>query len=223
MEQHSAEWWEAKRGKVGASRICDVVARTKKGWGAGRKHYLAELVAERLTGKNKDRKRVPSLEHRLDLEPDARAAYEFYSDNTVELVGFIEHPRIPDAGASPDGLVGLDGGIEIKCLDYESFLDVITADAIDRDYILQMQFGMACTNRHWWDFVAYEPNMPEELRLYVKRIERDDALIADIERDVVEFLTEVDLKVAQVRGLMQNKTPLSVALEESVSKLGLVH
>ena len=223
MDQHSVEWWDARRGKVTASRVADVMARTKKGWGADRKHYLAEKVSERLTGKNKDRKKVASLEQRLDLEPDARAAYEFYSDNVVDLVGFIEHPTIPNAGASPDGLVGLDGGLEIKCLDFESFLEVITADAIEREYILQMQFGMACTGRKWWDFVAYEPSMPEELRLYVKRVERDDQLIAEIERDVVEFLAEVELKVAQVRGLMQNKTPLTVALEESLESLHVVH
>lgn len=221
MQQGTAEWFQSRLGKVTASRIGDLMARTQKGWGAPRKHYLAEKVAERLTGKNKDRKRVASLEERLDLEPDARAEYEFRSDNVVDLVGFIEHPRIPNSGASPDGLVGLDGGIEIKCCDTSTHIETITAGAIDRDYLLQMQFGMACTNRQWWDFVSFDPNMPEELKLYVQRVERDDKLIEEIETNVIEFLAEVDQKVAQVRALMRGSTPLEHALESSLASLNV--
>lgn len=218
MEQQSLEWWAARLGKVTASRICDVMARTKKGYGAARGHYLAEKVAERLTGKNKDRKRVASLEERLDREPDARAAYEWETDSQVALVGFIDHPRIPNSGASPDGLIAMNGGMEIKCLDDAAFIELITAGAIDQDYVYQCQFGMACTDREWWDFVAFNPNMPEELKLYVQRVERDDQLIAQIETNVIEFLEEVDQKVAQVRALMRGSTPLEHALESSLER-----
>lgn len=220
MQQHSAEWWAIRCGRVTASRVGDVMARTQKGaYTAARGHYLKEKVAERITGKPRDRRRVKSLDDRLDLEPDARAAYEFYSDAIVELAGFIEHPSIPFAGASPDGLVGTDGGIEIKCCDPEQHLEIITAEAIDPDYIYQCHFNIACTERLWWDFTAFNPEMPEELKLWVKRIERDDILIAKMEHEVVEFLAEVDQKVAQVRGLIDNKTPLTVALEESITSL----
>lgn len=222
MQQHSAEWWAIRSGKVTASRIGDIMARTQKGaYTAARGHYLKEKVAERITGKPRDRRRVASLDARLDLEPDARAAYEFYHDCVVDVVGFIEHPRIPDAGASPDGLVGAGGGIEIKCCDAEMHLEIVTADAIDPNYIYQCHFNMACTDRLWWDFVAFNPEMPEELKLHTKRIDRDENMIATIDAAVIEFLAEVDQKVAQVRGLMQNKTPLAVALEDSLSSLGV--
>ena len=223
MEQYSAEWWAARCGKVTASRIGDLMARTKKGWGAARGHYLAEKVAERITGKPRDRRKVASLDHRLELEPDARAAYEFYSDNVVELAGFIEHPRIPDAGASPDGLIRPNGGLEIKCPDEEAHIQILTAQAIDSDYLYQMQFNIACANADWWDFASFNPNMPEELKLYVRRVERDDDMIGDIENSVIEFLAEVELKVSQVRGLVSGTTPLEVALSESLTSLHLVN
>lgn len=219
MDQHSQEWWDARCGKVTASRIGDLMATTKKGWGAARGHYLDEKVAEIVTGKPRDRKKVASLEHRLELEPDARAAYEFYRDSEVALVGFVEHPVIPRCGASPDGLVGLDGCVEIKCPDSETHINTWLGKVVDRNYVLQMQFGMACTGRQWWDFVSFDPNMPEELKLYVQRVERDDVMIKAIEDAVIEFLAEVDEKVAQVTALMRGSTPLAAALEGSLESL----
>ena len=226
MDQHSQEWWDARLGKVTASRIGDLMARNqpRKGkpvgeWSAKHNNYLAEKVAERITGKPRDRRKVASLDHRLDLEPDARAAYEFYYEHDVVTVGFIEHPRIPNAGASPDGLVDSKGGIEIKCLDPEGHIELITAGGIDQDYLYQCQFGMACTDRDWWDFVAFCPEMPEEGRLWVQRVDRDDELIANVETNVIEFLAEVDVKVAQVRALMNGSTPLEFLLEGSLASV----
>lgn len=221
MDQHTPEWWAARLGKVTASRIGDLMARTQKGWGAPRKHYLAEKVAERITGKAKDRKRVASLEQRLEIEPDARIAYEFYRDVEVLQVGFIDHPRIPNCGASPDGLIGSDGGLELKNPDTETHIEIITAGCIERDYIYQIQFNMAVTGRSWWDFGSFDPNMPEELKLYVQRVERDEVMITDIETNVIEFLAEVDRKVAEVQALMQGKTPLTAALEGSLASLSV--
>lgn len=221
MQQGTAEWFAAKVGKVSASRMGDLMARTQKGWGAPRKHYLAEKVAERLTGKTREKKRIASLEQRLEIEPDARAAYEFYRNVDVDLVGFIPHPTIANAGASPDGLIGLSGGVEIKCPDTDTHIEILTSGGIDRDYLLQMQFGMACTGRQWWDFVSFDPNMPEELNLYVRRVGRDDQLIAEIETNVIQFLEEVDQKVAQVRALMRGSTPLEHALESSLQSIGV--
>lgn len=232
MIQQSPEWWAAKRGKATASRIGDLMQRNKpkKGqtvgeWSARRQNYLREKVAERITGRNRDRKKVASLEHRLELEPEARAAYAFYSDVPVELtlVGFIDHPRIPNAGASPDSLVNDDGGLELKCLDPETMIDLWLEGGFDEDYIYQSHFGIACTERKWWDLAAYCPEMPEEGKLFVQRIERDDIKIAHIEKTVIEFLAEVDEKVAQVRGAMQSKSVLTTQLESSLASLHVVH
>ena len=230
MDQHSQEWWDARCGKVTASRVGDLMARNqpRKGktvgeWSARHNNYLEEKIAERITGKPRDRKKVASLAYRLELEPDARIAYEFYFDYQVVQVGFIEHPRIPNFGASPDGLVGVDGGQEIKCLDPETHIRLIRAGGVDQDYIYQCQTGMACTDRKWWEFVAYCPEMPEEGKLWVQRIERDDVVIADIETSVIDFLTEVDRAVAEVQMLMRGSSPLEHALEGSLASLHLVH
>lgn len=226
MDQHTQEWWDARCGKVTASRIGDLMARNKpaKGktvgeWSAKRNNYLAEKVAERITGKPRDRKKVASLDHRLGLEPDARAAYEFYYETEVALVGFIDHPRIPNAGASPDGLVGTKGGLEIKCPDPEGHIELISAGGINWDYLYQCHFGMACTGRLWWDFVSFCPEMPEEGRIWRQRVDRDDALITTIETNVIEFLAEVDDRVRAVQAAMSGSTTLAFALEGSLQSL----
>ena len=228
MDQRSQEWWDARCGKVTASRVGDLMARNqpRKGktvgeWSARRNNYLEEKIAERIIGKPRDRKKVASLDYRLELEPDARKAYEFYFDNEVVQVGFIDHPRIPNFGASPDGLVGSDGGQEIKCLDPETHIRLIRAGGVDLDYVYQCQSGMACTDRKWWEFVAYCPEMPEEGRIWVQRFQRNDIMIADIEKNVIEFLAEVDQKVEEVRAVMRGSTPLRVALEGSLASLGV--
>lgn len=226
MEQHSPEWWAARCGKVTASRIGDLMARNqpRKGqlvgdWSAKRQHYLDEKVAEIVTGKPRDRKKVASLDHRLELEPKARRAYEFYRNTEIALVGFVEHPTIPRCGASPDGLLGDDGCVEIKCPDSETHINTWLGKVVDHGYILQIQFGMACTGRQWWDFVSFDPNMPEEGKLYVQRVNRDDLLIHKIESTVIEFLAEVDHKVDQVRAALRGTTPLETALEGSIASL----
>lgn len=220
MEQRSPEWWAARCGKVTASRICDVMARTQKGWGTARRHYLDELVAERLSGQPAPQRYVASLERRQELEAEARIAYEFYSDNTVEQVGFIEHPTIPNCGASPDGLIDSDGGLEIKCCDAPVHLETLSTGVIDKDYILQIQFGIACAERKWWDFASYEPTMPEELKLYVQKVPRDVDRIAEIEAAVTGFLAEVDAKVERIKALGNGGNPLELSLEKSIAAVG---
>jgi len=222
MQQGTREWFEARAGRVTASRIGDLMSRTKTGWGAARKHYFDEIVAERITGQPII-KRMPFLDFRLEREPEARAAYAFYSDNEVEVVGFIEHPSIANSGCSPDGLVGSTGGLELKCCDTTTHIEIITAGFIDPDYIEQINFCMACTDREWWDFASYDPLMPEELKLYVQRVPRDEKLIIEIETCVIDFLLEVDEKVKQVRSLIRGSTPLLTALESSLESLGVAH
>lgn len=228
MEQRSDEWFAARCKKVTASRMGDLLARNqpKKGktigeWSARRNNYLAEKVAERITGKPRDRRKVASLDHRVELEPDARAEYEFLYDAEITLVGFVDHPRIPMAGASPDGLVGDEGGVEIKCCDAEGHLEIIKHEFIDPDYLYQIHFNMACTERLWWDFIAFNPDMPVDGRLFVKRVERDEQIIEWIEQAVIEFNAEVDRKVDEALAAMRGTTALETQLSGSLASLNV--
>jgi putative phage-type endonuclease len=190
--QGSLEWVQARLGKVTASRVADVIAKTKTGWGASRKNYMAELIAERLTGQPGDTYTNAAMQWGLDTEPQARAAYEFFRDATVEEVGFVEHPTIPMTGASPDGLVGENGLVEIKCPNTATHIDTLLSETIPAKYVTQMQFQMACVGRKWCDYVSFDPRMPEHLRLFVKRVEHDDAKVKELEAAVLEFLAELD-------------------------------
>lgn len=210
MIQGTEEWFRARLGKVTASRICDVIAKTKTGWGASRANYAAQLVAERLTRSLADSYTNKAMQHGIECEPDAANAYAFRTDAEVEPVGFIEHPRIDMSGASPDGLVGADGLVEIKCPNTATHIDTLLIGRVPDKYVAQMQWQMACTGRAWCDFVSFDPRMPPEMRLFIKRVERDDARIAELERLVEEFLVEVADKVAgltRLYGLTPPPTP----------------
>lgn len=199
MEQRSPEWFAARLGKVTASRIADVCAKTKTGWGAGRKNYMAELVAERLTGRNAYSYSNAAMQWGTDMEPDARTAYEFYRSVTVKEIGFVPHPRMADAGASPDGLVGDDGLVEIKCPNTASHLETLLGAAIPEKYLFQMQWQMACTGRQWCDFASYDPRLPEAMQLHIARVSRDDGLIRTLEMNVADFLAELEQTVRRLR------------------------
>ncbi|MBM4073372.1 MAG: YqaJ viral recombinase family protein [Planctomycetes bacterium] len=201
LEQGSPEWLAARVGKVTASRIADVVARTKTGWGAGRANYMAELIAERLTGQPAPQYTNAAMQWGTDTEPQARAAYEFLHDTTVAQVGLIPHPSIAMSAASPDGHVGDDGMVEIKCPNTATHVDTLLGQAVPDKYIVQMQWQMACAGRQWCDFVSYDPRMPAHLSLFVKRVPRDDKRIAELETIVREFLGELDAKVASLVAL----------------------
>lgn len=199
MEQRTDEWFAARVGKVTASRIADVCARTKTGWGASRKNYMAELVAERLTGVHVEGFTNAAMQWGTDMEPEARGAYEFYRDATVAEVGFVPHHSIADTGASPDGLVGEDGLVEIKCPNTATHLETLLDASLPEKYFLQIQWQLACTGRQWCDFASYDPRLPESMRLFVDRVKRDDVAIAAIEKDVIGFLTELRETVRQLR------------------------
>ena len=190
--QGSEEWLRARCGKVTASRIADMMAKTKTGWGASRKNYMAELIAERLTGNPAPGFSNAAMQWGIDTEPQARAAYEFFRDEAVEEIGLVEHPTIPMTSASPDGLVGDEGMIEIKAPNTATHIDTLLAKSIPGKYVKQMQWQMACAGRGWCDFVSFDPRMPEHLRLFVQRVPRNDEGIAEIEAAVVEFLVEMD-------------------------------
>jgi len=199
MIQGSPEWFAARCGKVTASRIADLTARTKSGYGASRANYMAQLIAERLTGTVQESYTNAAMQWGTDTQKFANAAHEFYRDVAVVEVGFIPHPDIPDSGASPDGLVGVDGLVEIKCPNTATHIKTLLSSAIPDEYIKQMAWQMACTGRGWCDFVSFDPRMPESMRLFVKRIERDDKMIAELESEVRTFLSEMEEKINQLK------------------------
>ncbi len=194
--QGTEAWLLARCGKVTASRIADLMAGTKSGWGASRANYAAELVAERLTGTPAEKFTNAAMNWGTTTEPEARAAYEFARDVEVIEVGMIEHPTIAMSGASPDGLVDDDGLLEIKCPNTATHIDTLLSGKVPEKYRLQMLWQMACTGREWCDFASYDPRLPEEMRLFVTRVQRDDEAIAEIEREVRAFLAEVDQTVS---------------------------
>lgn len=199
MDQRSDEWFAARLGKVTASRIADVCARTKSGWGASRKNYMADLVAERLSGKRTEGFTNAAMQWGTDQEPEARIAYEFYRDATVVEAGFVPHPSIAETGASPDGYVGDDGLVEIKCPNTATHLETLQGAKLPEKYFLQIQWQLACTERQWCDFASYDPRLPESMRLHVERVKRDDEAIKAIEQDVTDFLNELRDTVHRLR------------------------
>ena len=203
MEQRTEEWFKARLGKVTASRIADVMARTKTDYGASRESYMAQLAVERITQKPTETFTNAAMQWGTDQEPNARAAYEVKTGNMVEEVGFIEHPRIPNSGASPDGFVdGLWGMIEIKCPETKTVIEMLLSGNIADKYYKQMQWQMACCDRNWCDYVVYDPRMPEGLQLIIKRVERNEVFIKEMEDEVIKFLSELD---GQVNRLMEIK------------------
>lgn len=194
--QGSPEWHALRCGKVTASRVADVVAKTKTGWGAGRANYMAELIAERLTGEPAEKFTNAAMSWGTEKEPEARMAYAFRTDANVVEVGFEPHPTIAMSGASPDGLVDAFGLVEIKCPNTATHIETLLGSIVPGKYMTQMLWQMACTGRAWCDFVSFDPRMPEEMRLFIKRVPRDEGRIAELERDVREFIAELDAKVA---------------------------
>ena len=205
MEQRSDEWFAARCGKVTASRIADLVAKTKTGWGASRANYMAELVAERLTNTPAERFSNAAMQWGTDHEPDAIAAYEFFKDCAVEPVGFVDHPKIAMTGASPDGRVGKDGLVEIKCPKTATHIDTLLSGKVERKYLLQMQWQMECEKRQWCDFVSFDPRMPGSMQMFCLRVERDDKLLGTLREQVDEFLAELDAKVVRLVDLYEPK------------------
>ena len=197
MGQQSPEWFAARLGKATASRFKDVLATIKNGEAATRRNYRMQLVVERLTGQKEEGYTNQAMSWGNDNEPLARIAYEVQSGLIVTQVDFIAHPALM-AGASPDGLIDADGGIEIKC-PFQSAVHIETIQSgMPSEHMPQVQGAMWITGRQWWDFVSYDPRMPEHLQLYVQRIDRDDSYIKDLESKVTAFLQEVDATIQQL-------------------------
>jgi putative phage-type endonuclease len=195
MEQGSAEWFAARCGKVTASRVADLAAKTKTGYSASRAAYMSELLVERITGAPVDKYVTPAMAWGTAQEKVAREVYEGLHGNLVETIGFVPHPAILNSGASPDGLIGEEGLIEIKCPTTITHLETVMSGEIPDKYIPQIMWQMACTGRKWCDFISFDPRVPPKLAMFIKHIERNDQRIAELETEVIKFLKELDDKI----------------------------
>lgn len=196
-EQRTPEWHAERAGKITASRMGDVLAKSKKDGKPlkARTDYVTEKVVEILTGCVISTGTVPAMQHGIDCEPLARAAYEMKTGRLVDPAGFYTHPDLPYVGASPDGLVGTDGLIEIKCpFNMTVHLDTLT-DGMPAEHMAQIQTQLWVTGRKWADFVSYDPRYPEHLRLYIQRIEANPALHALLHSECVEMWGEIQTKL----------------------------
>lgn len=191
----------ARLGNLTASRIADATARTKTGYGASRANLMAELVCERLTGVPMTTYQNEAMRWGIEKEPDARTAYEWAFDVIVTTTGYVPHPRIGHSGATPDGAVGESGLCEFKCPNSATHIETLLSKQVEGRYLKQIAWQLACTGREWCDFSTYDPRMPPELQLWTFRVVRDDKLIAELEREAVQFLAELDEKVAALRRL----------------------
>ena len=201
--QGSDAWFFARLGKVTASRVADVIAKTKTGYSASRDNYMAQLVCERLTGQKGESFTNSAMQWGTETEPQARAAYSAARFEIVEEVGFVNHPTIEAAGASPDGLVGDLGLIEIKCPNTATHIETLLSQTVPTKYFTQMTWQMICTGRYFCDFVSYDPRLPTELQMFIKRVVYDPVYGAMLEKEVIGFLKELDNKIEQLNQLKE--------------------
>ena len=198
VEQGTPEWFATRLGNVTASRVADVIAKTKSGYSASRENYMAQLICERMTNTVAESFSSPAMQWGTETEPLARAAYESVADVLVDEVGYIAHPTIERAGASPDGLIGVFGLLEIKCPNTATHIDTLISEQVPTKYITQMQWQMSCTGRTWADFVSFDPRLPSGLQMFVKRVEFDAEYVAMLKQEVIKFLTELDAKISKL-------------------------
>ena len=197
MEQRSEEWFQARLGKVTASRVADVLAKIKSGESASRRNYKIQLVSERLTGERQETYINQAMQDGIDREQFARDRY-VQQFGEVEEVGFIQHPTL-EAGASPDGLIGTDGIIEIKCPMGSTHTETLITQEVPSKYVPQIQFQLLVTGRKWCDFVSYNPMFPENLQVFVRRVFANKEYQQELEDEVKQFLKEVDDVISKLK------------------------
>lgn len=197
--QGTEEWKQARIGSLGASVIHEVIAKNASGPSASRATRLAALLLERLTGQERDIFVTKSMQQGKDREPEARDLYALLTNKTVVESGIHQHPTILGTHASPDGLVGDDGLIEIKCPEPKEHLETLDLQRIHDKYVVQMLWQMRCTGRQWCDYVSYNPDFPPHMAMWIKRVEYDAKRIEKIETEVIAFLAELNAKVEKWR------------------------
>lgn len=210
IESNTPEWFAARLGKITASRISDLTAKTKTGYGASRANYKAELIAERLTGVPAASYTNAAMQWGTDHEAEAISSYVFFKDAVVTPAGFVEHPNIGWCGATPDAYVSPDGLLEVKCPNTATHIETLLGHFVPSKYVAQIQWQLACTGRQWCDFVSYDPRLPQAMRLFVRRMPRDEKIIQELSGEVIAFLVEVEETISKLSSLYQ---PASEAAE----------
>lgn len=189
--QGTPEWFEARLGRPTASRFGDVMAKTRSGYSASRKNYLAELLIQRLTMQIPEGYQSPAMQWGIENEPVARLQYELETGNDVKETSLWLHDTI-EAGASPDGLINKDGLLEIKCPNSATHIETLHTGKLPTQYKAQVQGQMWITDRKWCDFVSYDPRLPENAQMIIIRINRDDDYIDELIEEVQDFLEELE-------------------------------
>ena len=199
MQQRSDEWFAARCGKVTASRVYDIMPGAKGAYLASRKNYMAEKVCEILTGQPAESFASAAMQWGTDMEPLARSAYEAKTGAWVTEYGFRLADKCLNLGCSPDGLVHPDGGIEIKCPNTATHIATITGAPIDQRYIYQMQTAMLIFGRAWWDFVSFDPRLPDHLQLYIQRVYADHQIHGKILSEAWLFVEELEKTLRKLK------------------------
>ena len=200
VEQGSPEWFQMRLGKVTASRVADILAKTKTGPSASRQNYLIELAIQRTTGIIQESYSNSAMEWGVQNEGLARCAYEVNTNNFVDQVAFIDHPSIAWFGCSPDGLVSDRGLVEIKCPNSATLWEYFKAKKAPNKYVIQMQAQMAVTGKDWCDFISFDPRMPDRSQLLIVQVPRDPEFILFMETEIKQFLSEVEVEVNLMKG-----------------------
>lgn len=206
MEQRTEEWISARLGRVTASKVKDVMTKGRGGApSATRTNYMMQLLCERLTGipGGPDLSNNAAVQRGAELEPMARSAYELFADCEVVETGLVLHPRIDGFGASPDGIVGERGLLELKAPNTSTHIATLRSGTHDSSYDWQMLAQMACTGRDWVDFVSFDDRLPEELQYFCARFHRDDKRIQEMEAEVTSFLSELNELEQDMRARMK--------------------
>jgi len=204
MEQKSPEWFAARLGSLGSSRIAEATATIKSGgYGAGRDRVLADLVCEQITGASAEGFKSFAMVQGIEREPAGREAYlrhinkgRFDDEIMIKEIGLVRHPKIAWAHASPDGLVGKDGLLELKCPERHTHYDTLRTEKVPEQYVKQVQWQLTCTGRKWCDFASYNPDWPEPMQLWVRRLHRDPEMIKKLESEATIFVHELLERVA---------------------------
>ena len=200
VQQGSPEWFALRAGKVTASRVADILAKTKTGPSASRQNYLIELALQRTTGIIQESYTNAAMEWGTQTEPQARVAYEVNTNNFVDQVAFIDHPNIAWFGCSPDGLVSDRGLVEIKCPNSATHWEYFKSKKAPNKYVIQMQAQMAVTGKDWCDFISFDPRMPDRSQLLIVNVPRDPEFILFMETEIKQFLSEVEVEVNLMKG-----------------------
>lgn len=220
IPQGSPEWIAVRLGKLTASNMADAMAKTKTGEAASRTNLITQLAVERITGVREAPYISPAMRWGMETEGLAKFAYSARTLQFVDDAGFIPHPRIQNFGASPDGFVGEDGLIEIKCPNSATHVGYLLNGNVPGNYRLQILVQLACCpERQWCDFVSFDPRMPAGADISIVRVLRNEDAIREVETEAIKFLSEVDrlesLLLEKCRSVSMSATSLSSLLSGS--------